>query len=397
VDISGNLLMQKQQGAKPENLCVCYFGTYRANYERNRWMIERLRRQNVTVKECHATLWQGLEDREQIAGGGWLKPAFWGRFLLAYARLLLRYFRIGAYDLMVIGYPGQPDVPLGWLLTRLRRKPLVWDIFMSIHLISLERQIDSRSAISSRLIRTVEKISLSLPDSIIVDTPVYSEWYQKEYKIDPKKIRLLPTGADDRVFQPQAERSKHTTFRCLYYGTYIPNHGVKYIVEAARLLSDRPEIQFIFVGTGPEKQQIEALVSQYELSSITFHNWMAKNELIEEIRHSDVLLGTFGVTPQALMTMQHKIHEGLAMAKPIINGDSPLMRRTLTHKKDIFLCERENPQSLAEAILVLYQDADLREQLAINGFSFYKENYAFDKLGAEYAQILLDIVNDKTG
>jgi glycosyltransferase involved in cell wall biosynthesis len=388
--------MQKSLLKKADNLRVCYFGTYRANYERNRWMIERLRRQNVIVKECHATLWQGLEDREQIAGGGWLKPAFWGRFFFAYVQLLFRYFRIGEYDVMVIGYPGQPDMPLGWFLTRLKRKPLVWDIFMSIHLISLERRIDARSALSSRLIRAVEKLSIKLPDAIIVDTPVYSEWYQKEYKIDPKKIKLVPTGADDREFQPREQQPEHSAFRCLYYGTYIPNHGVKYIVEAARLLSDQPGLQFIFVGTGPDKEHIEALVSQYELSSIRFHDWMAKNELIEEIGQSDVLLGTFGVTPQALMTMQHKIHEGFAMAKPIINGDSPLMRSTLIHKKHIFLCERENPQSLAEAILTLYRDPELREHLARNGFSFYRENYSFDKLGADYMQILLEMVNDKT-
>ncbi len=397
MDISGRLLMPKKHLTNPNTLRVCYFGTYRANYERNRWMIERLRRQNVIVNECHATLWQGLEDREQIAGGGWRKPAFWGRFFSAYVRLLFRYFRIGEYDIMVIGYPGQPDAPLAWLLSRLKGRPLVWDIFMSIHLISLERKIDSRSAISSRMIRAIENFSLGLPDAIIVDTPVYSEWYQQEYQLDPIKIKLLPTGADDREFQPREDLTKRTTFRCLYYGTYIPNHGVKYIVEAARLLSDRPDIQFILVGRGPDKPQIETLVRKYELASVTFHDWMTKNELIEEIRHSDVLLGTFGVTPQAIMTMQHKVHEGLAMAKPIINGDSPLMRRTLTHKKHIYLCDREDPQSLAEAVLSLYQDSELRQKLAENGFAFYQEHYAFDKLGAEYAQILLDIVNEKIG
>ena len=134
--------MSDQQSDRPPSLQVCYFGTYRANYERNRLMIERLRRQNIVVKECHVSLWQGLEDREQIAGGGWLKPAFWLRAFLAYLRLIGHYLRIGDYDVMVIGYPGQPDVPLGWLLARMRRKPVVWDILMSIHLISLERHID---------------------------------------------------------------------------------------------------------------------------------------------------------------------------------------------------------------------------------------------------------------
>ena len=380
-----------------KRLKVCYFGTYRANYERNRWMIDRLTRQNVIVIECHVPLWRGLEDREQVASGGWLKPAFWMRFVLAYGRLIWRYFHIGDYDVMVIGYPGQPDVPLGWLLSRLRKKPLVWDIFMSIYLIAMERLIDSRSPISSNLIQSIERFSLKLPDLLIVDTPAYSEWYQNQYQVDPEKIKLIPTGADDREFRPREVTTSHTVFRCLYYGSYIPNHGVKYIVEAAVLLSNQPDIQFVFVGTGPEKQQVEDLVHQSGLTSVTFHDWMAKQELLREIDHADVILGSFGVTPQALMTMQHKIHEGLAMAKPIINGDSPLMRQILEHKKHIYLCEREDPKSLADAILTLYQNAELRGQLSRNGFAFYQENYAFDKLGANYALILQQLAQSRAG
>ena len=35
---------------------VCYFGTYRAAYSRNKIMIEGLRRNGVEVLECHETL-----------------------------------------------------------------------------------------------------------------------------------------------------------------------------------------------------------------------------------------------------------------------------------------------------------------------------------------------------
>jgi hypothetical protein len=52
-------------------LRVCYFGTYRANYSRNQIMIEGLRRNGVEVVECHERLWHSLEDRVQVASGGW--------------------------------------------------------------------------------------------------------------------------------------------------------------------------------------------------------------------------------------------------------------------------------------------------------------------------------------
>jgi len=181
---------------------ICYFGTYRANYARNRLMIDRLRDQNIEVTECHETLWSGIEDREQVASGGWKKPAFWWRLISTYALLLRQYLRVGSYDVMIVGYPGQPDMLLARILSWIRRKPLVWDVLMSIYLIALERKLDQRSPITTRLIRKLEHFACHLPDLLILDTQEYANWFQSTYHVAAERIRLLPLGADDRVFKP---------------------------------------------------------------------------------------------------------------------------------------------------------------------------------------------------
>ncbi len=373
-------------------LRVCYFGTYRANYARNRLMIERLRSQGIEVIECHQRLWSGIEDREEVASGGWLKPAFWGRFILAYAKLLWRYRKVGPYDVMMVGYPGQPDMLLARLLSWIRRKPLVWDILMSIYLISLERHLDQRSPFTTRLIRTVEHLACLLPDKLIIDTQEYAKWFQTTYHVAADRICLLPLGADDRVFKPIVpSHPSDGLFRCLYYGTFIPNHGVQTIIEAARLLADERDIHFELIGRGPQYIQIISLIKNYALKNVTISDWLETPALVERIAAADVILGTFGATPQALMTMQNKIHEGLAMAKPIINGDSPVMRTTLQHGETIYLCERENPQSLMNAIITLRDNAELRKKIAGQGQAFYQQHLSFDILGTRLKQYLLQI------
>ena len=142
---------------------VCYFGTYRAEYSRNQIMIEGLRRNAVEVVECHEALWRGIEDRVQAAGGGWFHPAFWWRVLRAYVRLLRRYRRVGAYDVLVVGYPGPFDVFLARLLSWWRRRPLVWDVFMSVYLIAVERNLDVRSRFTVGLLRADRAAGLSSP------------------------------------------------------------------------------------------------------------------------------------------------------------------------------------------------------------------------------------------
>jgi glycosyltransferase involved in cell wall biosynthesis len=380
-------------GAEPVSMRVCYFGTYRADYARNRLMIDRLHQMGVQVIECHARLWRDIEDREQIGGGGWKSPRFWWRAMTAYLRLLWRYLRAGSYDVMIIGYPGQPDIPLARLLTWISGKPLVWDVLMSIYLIALERNLDERSRFSVEVIRRLERLDCRLVDWFLLDTPAYADWFQETYAVPKQRIRLLPLGADDRVFKPATrEAQSNKAFRCVYYGTFIPNHSVETIIRAADLLKSDPEIQFELIGQGPEKGKAVQLARECGLENVIFVDWMDEETLVVEVGKSDLCLGTFGKTPQALMTMQNKIHECLAMAKPLVNGDSPVMRALFQHGEQIYLCPREDPQALAQAIVALKGNPELREKLARQGYTYYQEHLSFDRLSQQLLAYLEEIV-----
>ena len=368
---------------------VCYFGTYRAEYSRNQIMIEGLRRNGVEVVECHESLWRGIEDRVQATGGGWTHPAFWWRMLRTYARLLRHYCTVGAYDVLIVGYPGQIDVFLARLLSWGRRKPLVWDIFMSIYLIAMERHLDDRSRFTVGLLRRIERLACRLPDLLILDTAEYVAWFGVTHGISPDRFRLVPTGADDRVFRPLAvSGADDGIFRVVYYGTFIPNHGVETIVESARLLADRPDIRFELIGEGPDKRMAQALAQSYRLSNVVFVGWMAQDELVARVARADICLGAFGTTPQSLMTVQNKIYEGLAMAKPVITGDGPAVRTTLTHGENVYLCRRADQASLAQAISLLHDDAGLRRRLGESGYDLFSTQFDLAQNGRRYAGVL---------
>lgn len=347
-------------------------------------MIEGLRRNGVEVIECHEPLWFGIEDHVQAASGGWIRPSFWLRVMRVYARLLRKYRDVGNYDVMVLGYPGQLDVLLARILTWLRKKPLVLDVFMSIYLIAQERGLTERSPVTARLLYLIEKIACSLPDLLILDTEEYVAWFQQVYGIHPSRFRLVPTGADDRIFRPIPSEKKDGLFRVLYYGSFIPNHGVMYIIEAARILQNEPDIHFELIGDGPEKAQAVALAKQYNLTNITFEGWMDQEELVRRIANADVVLGAFGITPQSLMTVQNKIYEGLAMGKPVITGESQVVRKWLSPNVHILLCQRENPESLAETIRNLKKNPGLCEVLSKEGQILYNQSFTPSQLGCQF-------------
>jgi len=83
------------------------------------------------------------------------------------------------------------------------------------------------------------------------------------------------------------------------------------------------------------------------------------------------------------MTVHNKIKEGLAMAKPVITGDSPAVRLELTHGEHVYLCERANPRALADAILTLRAGPTLRAQLAQQGHRRFSEHFTVASIGQQ--------------
>jgi len=372
-------------------LRVCYFGTYRAEYSRNQIMIEGLRRNGVEVVECRETLWRSIEDRVQVASGGWKQLTFLLRVLKTYARLLQRYRQVGDYDVLIVGYPGQLDVFLARLLAWLRRKPLVWDVFMSVYLIASERGLGQKGSLNLWLLRGLEYLACRVPDLLVQDTGEYVEWLCRTHHLKAERFRLVPTGADGRKFYPVMAKKRNEHFRVVYYGSYIHNHGVSQMIEAAHLLQSIPDIQFEFIGQGPTRADAEALAHEYGLDNVRFTDWVESAHLSAYLADADICLGAFGDTPQSLMTIQNKIYEGLAMGKAVISGDSPTVRMALTHGEHVYLCPRGDSQALADAILTLYLKPGLTEYIAAQGYQLFQERFTLEVNGACFRQHLEEV------
>jgi len=358
-------------------------------------MIAGLRAAGVEVSECHAPLWTGIEDRVQVASGRWLGLSFLKRVLSAYKQLLVNYVALDKdYDVMVLGYPGQLDILVARVLTWLRRKPLVLDLFMSIYLIAVERELATKSPLSIKLLRWLESLACRLPDLLICDTQAYAAWHQYTHRVRPEKFRLVPTGADDRLFKPAAlvDPSPTDKFKVLYYGTYIPNHGVETIIQAANLLKDKPDILFELIGEGPAKATAQSLAGRYALNNVIFTGWLEQDALLEKIVQAGLMLGVFGVTPQSLMTIQNKIYESLAMAKPLVTGDSTTVQEALTDRIHAYLVERANPTALAEAIEVLHGNRELRRTLSSQGYAHYQRYFTVERIGSVFKRHLIELV-----
>lgn len=371
-------------------LRICYFGTYLQNYPRNKIIIDGLRRNGVEVIECHVDLWKGIEPRWHEIKSTIGKIKIVCKVILAYLQLFFMHQDIiRAYDVMIVGYTGHFDIFLARLLASLKRKPLIFDAFVSLYNTFVQdRCLFPPNSLLARLLYIIDRTSCILSDQVFLDTYSHIKYFKDFLKINNTRFCCLWVGADDTVYYPLKIKKKDKEFIVLFIGGFIPLQGVEYIVQAAYLLKGEQNIKFRLVGSGQEYEKINKMVKQLGVKNIEFTGWLPYENLPHEIASAQICLGIFGTTEKAKKVIPNKVYMSLAMAKPVITGDSPAVNEVLTDRENILLCEMGNPKSIAESIMMLKNDAKLRSRIINGGYALFEQKFAPQVIGKKVKEII---------
>jgi glycosyltransferase involved in cell wall biosynthesis len=293
-------------------------------------------------------------------------------------------------DLLIVGTPGYRDVPAWRIPASIDQKPLVFDAFASTYDTEvLDRNNFSSGSLAAHKLRFIDRLSCSLADVILVDTPETMEFFVSELGVSKGKIHPIPIGADNSIFYPRTNSNSESDdpFRIWFHGSYIPLQGIEYIIRAAAQL-EKKNVVFDIAGEGQTYDKIERLISKYNLNNVNQLGWVDYESLPEYIAQSDLCLGIFGTTGKTGRVIPNKVFEYLAMGKPVITGDSAAMRRQFNHGNDIFLCDRGNPDAIARSIESLMSNVELRNQIAESGYKKFSSSFTPEIIGAQLIDVL---------
>jgi glycosyltransferase involved in cell wall biosynthesis len=349
---------------------VVYFGTYESGYPRNRQVVSALRAAKVDVKEVHVDIWRGVEHK--YAAGG-LRFAL--RAARAQAALLLR--RAGAFDVMVVGYPGQLDMPAARLVAR--RRPIVFNPLVSLK----DTFVDDRGrfepgSAAARALELIDRTAIRLSDVTVADTETHASYLAELAGVPRKRLAVALVGADEEIFHPPWQPDER--FTCVFVGKFSPLHGLDTILDAARRL---PEVAFRIVGSG----QLDDVVADAP-ANVEWIRWLEVAQLGSQYRTAGVVLGIFGTTAKAARVIPNKVYQALACGAPVVTGDTAAARELLRDGHDALLVAPGDGEALAGAIRRLHGDPALARELAANGRETYRLRASEAVLGERWRGIL---------
>ncbi|HEV8695816.1 MAG TPA: glycosyltransferase, partial [Lysobacter sp.] len=277
-------------------LRVVLWGTCDTGKPRVRILCEGLRANGVEVIECHADVWAGIEDKSQIKNGlRWI--GLLARILLAYPLLAWRYLRQPRHDWVLLGYPAIPDIFVIRLLAWFRGTPIALDWFLSAYdTVVMDRKLVSRRHPLSWCLYATEWLAVRLADCVFMDTRAHADRLAAVFGMPPRSIGSVWVGAETSQFQPADASHGHSpdhTFTVLFYGQFIPLHGIPTIVEAAHLLRGE-DIRWIVIGRGQESARVKAQLEHSPLPNLEWIEWVPYARLNQWLQSADVCLGIFG-------------------------------------------------------------------------------------------------------
>jgi glycosyltransferase involved in cell wall biosynthesis len=357
---------------KSQKAAICFFGTYDSTNVRIKTLVNAAQERGYSLLTCHIPFWELSREKQSfLSPKSMLLNLF--KISLIHFRLIVKYLKMPDHDVVIVGYNGYFDLPLAKFLTKIRKKPLLFTPLFPLY----ETLIEDRSymktrSIKSKIIHKIDEIGCRLADLIVIETDEYIKYYNEEFGIPKEKFFKIPLGADEKTFYPRSlKKASSKLIRILFYGTFIPLQGIRYIIEAAKLLENDPDIEFEIIGSGQLSQDIQALAAKLQIRNTTFIEWVEYDKLPLHIQDADICLGIFGDTPKARRGIPIKVYEEMAMKKPIITGDTPAARDVFSSGENVLLSPMADAEGLSEKILQLKSDENLRKKIAQGGYELY--------------------------
>lgn len=222
------------------------------------------------------------------------------------------------------------------------------------------------------------------------------------------KTELIPYGADLKAFHadPDAVRRIRTKLKLdgdqlmvLGVGRLVYKKGFEFLVQALdEVRATAPNAKLVLAGDGDLRQELERQVAGLGLTSrVTFAGWVPREEIPAYFAASDIV-AVPSVRDEAgnVDGLPNVALEAMAAGKPLVASSLAGLPQVIQSGINGLLVEEKSSHQLAQAILKLACDAEVRLRMGAAGRAQVREVLNWDNVARMYINVYNRVSGQKS-
>jgi glycosyltransferase involved in cell wall biosynthesis len=215
--------------------------------------------------------------------------------------------------------------------------------------------------------------------------------------VDADKITVIHNGVNTELFKPHSpdnSLSKQLGIRNKvvigYVGSIVDYEGLDVLLDAVGILEQRGIEDFIvlIVGDGACLDSLKTQIEQTKLrTKIIFTGRVPHDEVVSYYSLIDITPFPRKSLPVTEMVSPMKPFEAMAMEKLVICSDVSALTEIVNHEVTGLLFSKDNPESLADTLLLGINDSELRNRLGRQAREWVKKERDWKILSKKVTQL----------
>lgn len=219
------------------------------------------------------------------------------------------------------------------------------------------------------------------------------------YHLSDLNYVIIPLSIGKRSFAKLQYHSKQRDiFNIVWWGTYIPLHGLDRIISAiAELVNDEQDIHFYIMGNSELKAQeyLRIIEQKNVLDFVTIRNdYSFMNGSLEPflVNNCDLAMGAFGESEKARSVILNKCIEATSMKIPVLTQYSKAFQEFFSECGDSIFYSNNSIEAIKQSIMQIKKLSQLEiESYVDNAYNIYNSNFSVENSIRLYKTLLKDL------
>ena len=304
---------------------------------------------------------------------------------------------IGRVDVSIVYSPPLPLGLVAYFLKIIKKADFIFNVQDLFPQNAIDLQA-LKNPVLIRAFRALERFIYRRARYITVHSPGNKEFIAG-LGIPEGKIKVIHNWVNLDAFKAEGKNiplgtgiELRSKFVVLFAGVMNYAQDMDVIIDTARRLRKHPEIVFLLVGEGSQKNRIKTRIEKFSLKNIILHPFIPLGDYPALVARADVGLVTL---KQSMRTpvVPSKILGYMAAGKPVIgslNRESEA-NAIIREAGCGWSAEITGPRDLAEAILRLYRESALKEEMGRRGKEYAERYFSLAGSLEKYEQLLREM------